>query len=65
MEWEKLFKDYPIEWTKYAMMGMIETLRSMLLLSKFIDKDRLVEIMSDTLKRVENDLEELRNEENK
>ena len=60
MNWKELFKDYPIEWTKYAMMGMNATLRGMLLISNFVDKDRLVEIMSNTLKRVEKDLEEIK-----
>jgi hypothetical protein len=63
MNWKDLFKEYPIEWTKYAMMGMVETLRGMLLLSKVVDKDRLIEIMKDTLKGVEKDLEEIRKEE--
>ena len=60
MNWKELFKDYPIEWTKYAMMGMVQTLRGMLLISNFVDKDRFVEIMSNTLKRVEKDLEEIK-----
>ena len=40
MNWKDLFKDYPKEWTKYAMMGMSETLKVLLLLSKIMDKDR-------------------------
>ena len=64
MSWRDLFKDYPKEWTKYAMMGMVETLRGMLLISKVVnDKDRLEDIMQKMLKDVEKDLEELRNEE--
>ena len=60
MNWKDLFKGYPKEWTKYAMMGMSATLRGMILISNFVDKDRLVEIMSNTLKRVEKDLKEIK-----
>lgn len=63
MNWKDLFKDYPKEWTKYAMMGMRETLKVLLLLSKTMDKDRLVEVMQKVQSRVEKDLEELKNEE--
>lgn len=63
MEWKELFKDYPKEWTKYAMMGMSETLKVLLLFSKVQDKDKLVETMKTLLKGVNRDLEELKNEE--
>ena len=63
MNWKDLFKDYPKEWTKYAMIGMRETLKVLLLLSKTMDKDRLVEVMQKVQSRVEKDLEELKNEE--
>ena len=63
MNWKDLFKDYPKEWTRYAMMGMSETLKVLLLLSKTMDKDRLVEVMQKVQKGVEKDLEELKNEE--
>jgi len=63
MEWKELFKDYPKEWTRYAMMGMSETLKVLLLFSKVQDKDKLVETMQTLLKRVNRDLEELKNEE--
>lgn len=63
MNWKDLFKDYPKEWTKYAMMGMSETLKVLLLLSKIQDKDELVETMKTLLKRVDKDLEEIRKEE--
>lgn len=63
MNWKDLFKDYPKEWTKYAMMGMSENLKVLLLLSKTMDKDRLVEVMKTLLKRVNKDLEEIRKEE--
>lgn len=65
MEWKELFKDYPKEWTRYAMMGMSETLKVLLLFSKIMDKDRLVEVMQQLQKGVSRDLEELKNEENK
>lgn len=64
MEWKELFKDYPKEWTRYAMMGMSETLKVLLLFSKIMDKDRLVEVMQQLQKGVSRDLEELKNEEN-
>ena len=63
MNWKDLFKVYPKEWTKYAMMGMSETLKVLLLLSKIQDKDKLVETMKTLLKGVDKDLEELKNEE--
>ena len=63
MEWKELFKDYPKEWTRYAMMGMSETLKVLLLFSKIMDKDRLVEVMQQLQKGVSRDLEELKNEE--
>lgn len=63
MNWKDLFKDYPKEWTRYAMMGMSETLKVLLLLSKIQDKDKLVETMKTLLKGVNEDLEELKNEE--
>ena len=63
MNWKDLFKDYPKEWTRYAMMGMSETLKVLLLLSKTMDKDRLVEVMQKVQNGVDKDLEELRNEE--
>ena len=63
MNWKDLFKDYPKEWTKYAMMGMSETLKVLLLFSKTMDKDRLVEVMQKVQKGVKKDLEELKNEE--
>lgn len=62
MNWKELFKDYPKEWTRYAMMGMSETLKVLLLLSKVQDKDKLVETMQTLLKGVNRDLEELKNE---
>ena len=62
MNWKDLFKDYPKEWTKYAMMGMSETLKVLLLLSKTMDKDRLVEVMQKIQNGVDKDLEELKNE---
>lgn len=62
MNWKDLFKDYPKEWTRYAMMGMSETLKVLLLLSKIQDKDKLVETMKTLLKGVDKDLEELKNE---
>lgn len=65
MNWKELFKDYPKEWTRYAMMGMSETLKVLLLFSKVQDKDKLVETMQTLLKGVNRDLEELKNEENK
>ena len=63
MKWQDLFKDYPKEWTKYAMMGMSETLKVLLLLSKTMDKDRLVEVMQKVQSGVNKDLEEIRKEE--
>lgn len=63
MNWKDLFKDYPKEWTRYAMMGMSETLKVLLLLSKTMDKDRLVEVMQKVQNRVNKDLEEIRKEE--
>lgn len=63
MNWKDLFKDYPKEWTKYAMMGMSESLKVLLLLSKTMDKDRLVEVMQEVQKGVNEDLEEIRKEE--
>lgn len=63
MNWKDLFKYYPKEWTKYAMMGMSETLKVLLLLSKTMDKDKLVETMKTLLKGVNEDLEEIRKEE--
>ena len=63
MNWKDLFKDYPKEWTKYAMMGMSETLKVLLLLSKIMDKNRLVEVMQKVQNRVSKDLEEIRKEE--
>ena len=62
MNWKELFKDYPKEWTRYAMIGMSETLKVLLLLSKIQDKDKLVETMKTLLKGVDKDLEELKNE---
>ena len=62
MNWKDLFKDYQKEWTRYAMMGMSETLKVLLLLSKIQDKDKLVETMKTLLKGVDKDLEELKNE---
>ena len=62
MNWKDLFKDYPKEWTRYAMMGMSETLKVLLLLSKIQDKDNLVETMKTLLNGVNKDLEELKNE---
>lgn len=63
MNWKELFKDYPKEWTRYAMMGMSETLKVLLLFSKVQDKDTLVETMKTLLKGVNRDLEELKNED--
>lgn len=63
MNWKDLFKDYPKEWTKYAMIGMSETLKVLLLLSKTMDKDRLVEVMQKVQNGLSKDLEELKNEE--
>ena len=63
MNWKDLFKDYPKEWTKYAMMGMSETLKVLLLLSKTMDKDRLVEVMQKVQNGLSKDLEEMRKEE--
>lgn len=63
MNWKDLFKDYPKEWTISAMMGMSETLKVLLSLSKTMDKDRLVEVMQKVQSRVNKDLEELKNEE--
>lgn len=62
MNWKDLFKDYPKEWTIYAMMGMSETLKVLLLLSKTMDKDKLVEVMQKVQSGVSKDLEELKNE---
>lgn len=62
MNWQDLFKDYPKEWTRYAMMGMSETLKVLLLLSKTMDKDELVETMKKLQNKVNKDLEELKNE---
>ena len=63
MNWKDLFKDYPKEWTKYAMMGMNESLKVLLLLSKTMDKDRLVEVMQKVQNGINKDLEEIRKEE--
>ena len=62
MNWKDLFKDYPKKWTRYAMMGMSETLKVLLSLSKTMDKDRLVEVMQKVQSGVNKDLEELKNE---
>lgn len=62
MNWKDLFKDYPKEWTRYAMMGMSETLKVLLSLSKTMDKDRLVEVMQKVQSGVNKDLEEIKNE---
>ena len=62
MNWKDLFKDYPKEWTRYAMMGMSKTLKVLLLLSKTMDKDELVETMKKLQNKVNKDLEELKNE---
>lgn len=65
MKWQDLFKDYPKEWTKYAMMGMEEILKAMLVILKVVDnKERFEEILKGTLDNLSKDLEELKNEEN-
>lgn len=64
MKWQDLFENYPREWTKYAMMGMKETLKAMLIISKVVDnKERFEEILKTTLDNLSKDLEELKNEE--
>ena len=63
MSWKDLFKEFPDDMVKGAMMGMNESLKVLLLLSKTMDKDRLVEVMQKVQNGVDKDLEELRNEE--
>lgn len=63
MKWQDLFKDYPKEWTKYAMMGMQETLKAMIIISKVVDdRERFERILRTTLDNLSKDLEELKNE---
>ena len=63
MSWKDLFKEFPDNMVKGAMMGVNESLKVLLLLSKTMDKDRLVEVMQKVQNGVDKDLEELRNEE--
>ena len=64
MKWQDLFKDYPKEWTKYAMLGMQETLKAMIIISKVVDdRERFEKILRTTLDNLSKDLEELKNEE--
>lgn len=63
MSWKDLFKEFPDYMVKGAMMGMNETLKVLLLLSKTMDKDRLVEVMQKVQNGVNKDLEEIRKEE--
>ena len=63
MSWKDLFKEFPDNMVKGAMMGVNESLKVLLLLSKTMDKDRLVEVMQKVQSGVNKDLEELRNEE--
>ena len=63
MNWKDLFKEFPDYMVKGAMMGIIESLKVLLLFGKFMDKDELIGVMEKTLKSVQRDLEELENEE--
>lgn len=63
MSWKDLFKEFPDDMVKGAMMGIIESLKVLLLFGKFMDKDDLISTMEKTLKSVQRDLEELKNEE--
>ena len=62
MSWKDLFKEFPDDMVKGAMMGIIENFKVLLLFGKFMDKDELIGAMEKTLKSVQRDLEELKNE---
>ena len=62
MSWKDLFKEFPDDMVEGAMMGIIESLKVLLLFGKFMDKDELIGVMEKTLKSVQRDLEELKNE---
>ena len=63
MSWKDLFKEFPDDMVKGAMMGINESLKIFLLLSKTMDKDRLVEVMQKVQSGLNKDLEEIRKEE--
>ena len=64
MEWEKLFKDYPIEWTKYAMMGMCETLTAMLKVLEITkSKEEFKKVLTHTLDNLTKDLNQVMDKE--
>lgn len=57
-----LFKDFPEEWTKYGLMGCIETLKITMWIAKNVEtKEEFISMTSGLLKSVEKDLEEIRN----
>ena len=63
MNWRNVFKDYPKDMTMGAFMGMVESCRVMLLFAKTIeDRDRFIHIIEKTLKTLEKELEEIKNE---
>ena len=63
MSWKDLFKDYPKDMTKYAMMGMLETLKVMLTIHKVVSKERFEEILFGCIRDLGRDLDEIREEE--
>ena len=62
MNWREMFKDYPKDMTMGAFMGMCESIRAMILFAKIMDKDRFISVMETSLKHLEKDLEDMKNE---
>lgn len=63
MSWEDVFKDFPKDMVKYGLMGVCESIRTMLFFAKNTDKEKYIKVMEQVLKDVEKDLEEVRKKE--
>ena len=63
LNWRDIFKGYPREIVIGAFMGMIETTKVVIAYSKAKGNEEYVRVFSDTLKQLEQDLKEMKEEE--
>jgi len=62
MDWKEVFKDYPRDMTIGAFIGMIECTRALTLFAENMEKEEFIATLKKTLKHLEKDLEEMKNE---
>lgn len=64
IKWQELFKDYSKHDVDYSMTAMLSVLKIVIMYAKLCDdKERFINVMTNTLNSIEHDLEEVRKNE--